>query len=492
MAVERGSRPWVAEEYLLQVLSKNNGLTLKGMWDISKHSWSSSFKKQFGEQQTVRAFVRVSQLGEDNQLAHVLQRGFTFGLHGMEFTAGTPVSLVKEEEDLLVACEVYVGKSIYKKKRPKDKIKMPAGYDSIYILEDGDDEYLNCDFILYREEQVMPLFLVRVGYDPSKLVLIEKCCNCEKLASRYCADEKLAFCMDCEADHHCSKDNSIKVMQKHRRMDFKSREKNREKCPLHVDKEMSLFCLVCRTPLCILCKIEGHHFESRAAGHQVVEIDTYYQQCADQIRDSEAYFEGHKSNLKGVLRDIEQGIKQVRENEKEIEEAIYEAINRTIDQLKDITEKKLTFLICEQLEVKRRMERVIHLEQALNKQLKELDKGALVTAFDRFMGMREDFIQNSQNPIRLGVHPDIRLEGELVLMHEDFKPEPSKGRFNIPAPNPPPSQEESREDRTLSLLKTKLIEGPKYVIPQFTPPDRRRNELLLNTLRTTWDKKVQL
>lgn len=116
-------------------------------------------------------------LDENNRLEKICFKGFDFASGGLLF----PTGQIKLNDNQFGKNKIYeflllkiaVGKSycLPSKTTNKDKVKLPYGFDSIYLYNEDqsnvEDSFKN-DYILFDNSQVLPCFIVHFEMDPKK------------------------------------------------------------------------------------------------------------------------------------------------------------------------------------------------------------------------------------------------------------------------------------------------------------------------------------
>ena len=106
----------------------------------------------------------------------------------------------------------------------------------------------------------------------------------------------------------------------------------------------------------------------------------------------------------------------MNENATEVEENIYKILQEALRMLHEETQKKLSFLIADQVEIKRQHEQIQWLQSFLRYQMDILSPADYLNAWSRYLVLRSDLINLNPLPTTTDVQPDMRVEGKISVI----------------------------------------------------------------------------
>ena len=174
---------------------------------------------------------------------------------------------------------------------------LPAGYDSVYLELDGETSHkyiYKYDYVIFDKNQVQATHVVkfRVAYkEPAGMNEIHCASysdNCSDIATRYCINDKVALCPECDEALHLEFPNerAAAVMSQHKVVDIKNKKTKFGKCRDH-DRKFEFYCLTCHRPICVNCKIVGNHAGVELNNHWIIDIDKAYQRAKEEVEDDD-------------------------------------------------------------------------------------------------------------------------------------------------------------------------------------------------------------
>ena len=106
----------------------------------------------------------------------------------------------------------------------------------------------------------------------------------------------------------------------------------------------------------------------------------------------------------------------MNENATEVEENIYKILQEALRMLHEETQKKLSFLLADQVEIKRQHEQIQWLQSFLRYQMDILSPADYLNAWSRYLVLRSDLISLNPLPTTTDVQPDMRVEGKISVL----------------------------------------------------------------------------
>lgn len=265
----------------------------------------------------LESFLDTSMLDDDNNLERICSQGFNFPEHGLVFPVGSiPFNLKKNKGYEILVCKVGVGKSycISADQHKNQQMKLPKGFDSLYIYNSPDGDAKNPrqfknDYMIYDNAQVLPSYVIHfeLDFDKEERMRIPLCDIChETPAVFYCKSDDACLCADCDDDFH-NKGGTLTA--KHQRVPVSERPKSLGQCGAHPDNTLEYYCQVCSVTLCVYCKISGSHSTGEATSHPLIRLSDAYQKSLQQAKEIDPELEKKKTLLKTLLKEIDSRIK---------------------------------------------------------------------------------------------------------------------------------------------------------------------------------------
>ncbi|CAK72944.1 unnamed protein product (macronuclear) [Paramecium tetraurelia] len=423
------STEWARIEYLLQLSSGYTSATVKNIWTITNPHMTQTFEKASKGLLTLDSWLEISLLDENNRMEKVCTKGFEFPQTGLRF----PTGHIKLQDNIqpgrvyeLLLLKIAVGKSycLPDKTSMKDKYKLIQGFDSIYLYNEDEDSMTGTfkhDYVLFDNGRVLPCYVVQFEFDQKKEDNLNSpfcdICN-DNTATIYCKADDMNLCYDCDEEHHLK---GGKLVSKHQRIPINEKPKTFGNCQQHPDQKLELFCTIDRTPLCLYCKIGGSHSSGESANHPLVKISDAYMKSLVESKDIDPLIEKRKNQLAEYLQQIDYSIKEVNKNASIIEGRIYQVLQEALLQLQEETQKKMSYLVGDQLELKRQYDQIQWLESFLKYQQEVLTPADYLNAWSRHIGLRNEILNISNVPQLTIVEPDLRLEGKLSVVSDSVQ-----------------------------------------------------------------------
>ena len=99
--------------------------------------------------------------------------------------------------------------------------------------------------------------------------------------------------------------------------------------------------------------------------HQLLKLKDAYSDISSKVKEIDPNIERRKNQLTEDLSKIDLKIKEVNTKATHVEEQIYAHFHKALHELQVETQKKLTFLIGDQLELKRQYDHIQWMESFL-------------------------------------------------------------------------------------------------------------------------------
>lgn len=219
--------------------------------------------------------------------------------------------------------------------------------------------------------------------------------------------------MECDQDYHASK-----LSTKHKRVEIGDKPKKFGTCRHHETTELELYCSVCSEALCVSCKIFGNHMSGEMANHSLIKLKDAYSEISSKVKEIDPNIERRKNQLTDDLSKIDLKIKEINEKATHIEEQLYAIFQKALGELQGETEKKLSFLICDQLELKRQYDHILWMDSFIKHQLEIQEPQEFLNSWYKFAKYKKEVLSLSNLSINTEVKADMKLEGEIKIIVE--------------------------------------------------------------------------
>ncbi|KAM3142405.1 hypothetical protein pb186bvf_005562 [Paramecium bursaria] len=423
------SAEWQRIEYLLQLSLGSTTATIKNLWSISNPHMTQQFEKISKGTLVLDSWMETQALDENNRIEKVCQKGFEFPPSGLKFPTGhirLQDQIQRNKTYQMILSRIAVGKSycLPDKTAMKDKYKLIQGFESIYLFNEDEDPMTGVfkhDYVLFENSRVLPCYIVNFEFDQKKEdnlnAVFCDICN-DNTATIYCKADDMCLCYECDEEHHLK---GGKLVSKHVRIPIQDKPKSFGFCHQHPDQKLELYCTVDRQPLCVYCKIGGSHSTGESAGHPLVKIQDAYVKSIYESKEIDPLIEKRKNQLAELLQQIDLKIKDVNKNASYVENRIYQILQEALLQLQEETQKKMSYLIGDQLELKRQYDQIQWMESFLKYEQEVLAPQDYLTSWSRHVGLRNDILNIQNIPQLTIVQPDIRIEGKLQVVSDTIQ-----------------------------------------------------------------------
>lgn len=321
------------------------------------------------------SWIDLSALQSPNGEEEVLRRGFQFGNNaGGRFSVGKIQMDAQQEQasekiiKRFLLCKVAIGRAYYAAEDFAKVAPIPDGYDS-FCLENLDqeekEEAAACNYVVKDGAQVLPTYLVTFEYDPQQEIRSrqqQRCDNCENAeAVVYCQADNASLCSACDNAMHSSK-----LAARHTRTPLEAGPQAISNCRSHPDKLVEFFCPSCSKPVCVHCKMIGHHSVGEAAKHKLITVAEAYKGVSEAAKAADPLLAARKAAIKNQQAALAERGKQVEANSAEVQAQLEELFKKAIADLKAITRRKLNVLKGDGAELQRQQMEISALEEFLN------------------------------------------------------------------------------------------------------------------------------
>ncbi len=370
----------------------------------------------------------LSQFGEAGCEEEIVQQGFNNHLTsaGLKFSVGQ-IKLSNDKEGPItrkfLLCKVAIGRA-YNSTEDFAKIAtIPDGYDSFVIdhqqrpssgcCGEGEEPSIN-EYIVKDGAQVLPTYVVTIEWDPqterrSRQKVV--CENCEQdTATVFCQADAANLCAKCDESMHSSK-----LAARHVRLPLDQGPQTFSHCRTHPDKIVEFFCPTCSKPVCVHCKMVGHHSVGEAARHKLITVAEAFRTVSESSQAADPVLESRRSTIKKQIEAVNECAKAVESNAAQIQQALEDIYRKAQNDLKTITKKKLNVLKGDVVELNRQLAEMARLEAFLNYQKDGGNATQFILDWAHHQKLRTELHSFAHFREAIDVQPDIRIHGAIQV-----------------------------------------------------------------------------
>lgn len=374
---------------------------------------------------TIDSWVDLSTLGEAGCEEDVIRSGFQqLGSSGLKFSVGQIKPDDGEEKAItkkFLLCKVAIGRA-YNSTEDFAKIAtIPDGYDSFVIDKQqkpgccSENGAPTCnEYIVKDGAQILPTFVVSVEYDPQQERRSRQkvaCENCEReVATVFCQADAANLCASCDAAMHSSK-----LASRHVRVPLDQGPQTFSCCRAHPDKIVEFFCPTCSKPVCVHCKMVGHHSVGEAARHKLITVAEAFRNVSDASAAQDPVLESRRSGIHRQIEAVNECAKAVETNAAQVQQALEDIYRKAQNDLKTITKKKLNVLKGDVVELNRQLGELARLEFFLEYQKAGGNATQFILDWAHHQRLRAELHSFGHFREAIDVQPDIRINGAIQV-----------------------------------------------------------------------------
>lgn len=428
-------------EYYLRLSLHASTVKILNAWEVSNPQLTLQFEKRAKDALTLDAWLDTSSLvqvvpgGEDE----VIRKGFQFSATspGMKFAVGRipqPRDEQAAEQDggiirrRMLLCKIAVGRA-YNATEDFAKIAaIPEGYDSFALdrenvtlqrLPDNAsssnaDPSSSVEYIIKDATQVLPTFVVTFEYDPEterRSRQKSTCDNCEAApATVFCQADSANLCTGCDASLH-----STKLTSRHVRSPLEAGPQTFSTCRHHPDKLVEFFCPTCSRPVCVHCKMVGHHSTGDTARHKLITVAEAFRGVSEAARAADPLLEARKQRINAQMGAVVERARAVEANAHEVQQQLEEIYRKATADLKSITKRKLNILKGDMIELYREIGEISQLESFLQYQASGGNATQFILDWASHQRLRGELHAFPYFRETIDVHPDIKINGGIQV-----------------------------------------------------------------------------
>lgn len=390
-------------------------------------------------------------VGEDE----IIGKGFHFvsATNGMNFSVGQ-IKLTQEElaqggviRKRLLLCKIAVGRSYNASEEVAKVAAIPDGYDSFVIDSEEkirlhpnspdhsshtasretlktseesprDIHSLNkLEYVIKDTSQILPTFVVVFEFDLEAEKRSRQksiCDNCESVpAAVFCQADSANLCEACDSQLHSSK-----LTCRHVRTPLEAGPQTFSACRHHSDKLVEFFCPTCSRPVCVHCKMVGHHSTGDAARHKLITVAEAFRGVSESAKAIDPLLESRKQRITNQIASVVERAKSIEANAAEIQQQLEEIYKRALSDLKNITKKKLNVLKGDMIELYREASEISQLISFLEYQQSGGNATQFILDWAYHQKLRTELHSFPHFRETIDVHPDIKING-AIQVHVD-------------------------------------------------------------------------
>lgn len=428
-------------EYFLRLSLHATTTKITSAWEISNPQLTLQFEKRAKDQLILDSWVDVSQLPANNCEEDCIRRGFQFNASGsgMKFSVGR-IRLEDGQEAggvirrKFLLCKIVVGRSYNAAEDFANIAAIPDGYDSFAIdrdrvsLHQSSDEngcIEEMEYVLKDSAQILPTYIVAFEYDPE----LERrsrqksiCDNCEAApATLFCQADSANLCQACDAQLHASK-----LTARHLRTPLEAGPQTFSACRQHPDKLVEFFCPSCSRPVCVHCKMVGHHSTGDAARHKLITVAEAFRGVSESAKAADPLLESRRQRIFAQMAAVAERAHSIELNAGEIQQQLEEIYKRVLSDLRNITKKKLNILRGDMIELHREMGEIQQLQAFLEYQQTGGNATQFILDWAHHQKLRTELHAFPHFRESIDVQPDIKING-TIQVHIDAAGFPPAG-----------------------------------------------------------------
>ncbi|KAJ1502926.1 hypothetical protein HMI54_002780 [Coelomomyces lativittatus] len=438
-------------EYFLQLSLFASSARIISAYALSNPHLTVNFEKRCKGILTLDAWVDPSRLPASNSEEDVLRRGFTFNTVTPGFTISVGAlkkpSEYRDEKQLCraILCKVGVGRAFPHSGDPSGLASdsIPESYDSLYVPDLTRDTDFNHDlteqvneedghrhhYYITNTAQILPMYLVQYEFDPIKEKRLREkpyCDNCENaIAEFYCASDLANLCKACDLQLH----SSNKLASRHVRTPIGKGADVFGTCRHHPEKLVEFFCSTCHIPVCVHCKMVGHHCSGEAALHKLVSVSEAYHSVMAESQLTDNILLSRKQAIGNQLQCLSTRARNLEKHVLQIQQHIEDICKRALNDLQQIAHKKRSVLEGDQWELRRQLDEMHRLGSFLSYQ-QEGDATHFLFSWARHQQMRHELHDFKFFRDHIDVQLDIKCSGTIAVL-VDAAPSPSPKKSPI-------------------------------------------------------------
>eukprot|EP00759_Apiculatamorpha_spiralis_P007552 PhF_6_TR1472/c0_g1_i1/m.2651 len=426
-------------QYLLQVSLRSVTAKILSIHSVHSPQQDALFESQNTGTVVLDSWVNSADLPEDNTVWNIVHHGGRFRItdpnKGAVFGTGLiPFNAARVREAgpqryEFLHCRIAVGRSFILERQNLGKHGIPAGYDSIKILNPktpGQDvmpdvEKYYHNYVLNDETKIYPDFVVNFVFDLGIDRVLNpatppKCESCEaRPATVYCLQDDAKLCEPCDREIH-----NRKISERHQRMPVREivNTLGQTMCRDHKGVPVQFFDTVSHVPVCIHCRMTGSHSAGENYNHELVPIHEAYRSTMTDVEREARIIEERRKLVLQQLDSIEQRTAGVKKNHEQVQEQVYDIVQRVIQLLHEETQCKLAALSSDEEELRRQLEWFEWMDAFgayCSRNFNPIDFLQMYKCHSQVLAMAPSEVVDGAATVK----PDMRIVGKLELVIDD-------------------------------------------------------------------------
>eukprot|EP00158_Paraphelidium_tribonemae_P007130 Partr_v1_DN28122_c2_g1_i2_m56168 putative B-box zinc finger family protein len=445
-------------EYSLQLALKVSTARISDAYIVSNPSWTLSFDKKSQDIMTIDCWIDAQDLCASKTVDEAMKRLSLaqFPSKGVKVTVGhLPIATeaTTKLSKTMVYCRVGLGRAYVIDAAKDGQLKesdLPKGYQSFYLKPNTNKLDKTHVYLICNQHQLLPLFVANFEFDPMDEKRSRErpmCDNCEKsYASVYCSADTAYLCKDCDINLHVSK-----IASKHQRTQLGRGPDAFGNCRVH-QQDIEYFCSSCHLPVCIHCKMVGHHSSGEASKHKLVKVMDAFEIVLRESSKPDKAFESRLVAITKQSKVLQQRRTQVDGMQSALEIQLEQIYKQALSSLRSLADKKRNILLGDELELSRQRDELQQLEQFLEYQRTAVDMYHLLFNWSIHEAMRQNLREFSFFRDNIDVALDLKIDGSVKVIEDE-----TTNGFSAQEASPHPRKQRMIDDK--STAKTAIDLG---------------------------------
>lgn len=218
------------------------------------------------------------------------------------------------------------------------------------------------------------------------------------------------LCSDCDINVH-----NTKILQRHKRTPIGKGADVFGLCRIHTDQKIEFFCAQCHLPVCVHCKMVGHHSAGEASKHKLVSVVEAFDTVTKESKIRDQVLVNRRSTIQKQVSVIHQRAKQVENMKAQLEAEIERVYKLALNSLNYHIQSKLLVLLGDEIELKRQDQEIDSLEKFLEYQQSSADMYHLLFNWSKHQQIRQELHDFRHFRDAVDVDLDLKVSGDLIV-----------------------------------------------------------------------------
>lgn len=241
------------------------------------------------------------------------------------------------------------------------------------------------------------------------------------VASVYCSADVANLCTACDTTLHSSK-----LASRHVRTPIGKGADVFGSCRHHPDKLVEFFCSQCHLPVCVYCKMVGHHSAGEATKHKLTSVAEAYQTVLLESQVKDQALQTRRTAISNQLSAIHARARAVEKMSTQIETQIEEIYRKAIQDLRSIIKRKMEILHGDELELNRQVGEIARLDEFLSYQ-QSGEATSFLFSWGRHQQIRSELHDFKYFRNTIDVDLDVKVIGAISVLVENLEKATSSG-----------------------------------------------------------------